>query len=84
MMAPVSWNENQYKNAIINIEKSDLCVCTYTYPYAYTYNSKILSTFYIGQCVFNSHEAGLAYSFTTNFFSSIFYQYSSLFCKTAD
>lgn len=51
-----------------NIEKSDLCVCVCTYSYTYTYNSKILSTLYIGQCVFNSHEAGLAYSFSTNFF----------------
>ena len=52
----------------LQILKNLICVCIHTYPYAYTYNSKILSTFYIGQCVFNSHETGLAYSFTTNFF----------------
>lgn len=45
-----------------------MCVSIHTYPYAYTYNLKILSTLYIGQCVFNSHEAGLVYSFSTTFF----------------
>ena len=43
-------------------------MCVHTYSHTYTYNSKILSTLCIGQCVFNSHEAGLAYSFSTNFF----------------